>query len=180
MLTDPINLGQIDATKIIDYLYDIFHRDFVANRTYLADTIYINPRSHRKDEGKEVDFWHLTTREEKEKIWENNKPVWRVTGRYPDFGRASRLEWVKQILTQHDHEAIKLFYHRETNKKRNIRLYLWAHEHDFVVILQKLGRTDSFLVTSFYITHDKKRREYDARHQNYVNGDNSLNNCEWF
>ena len=42
MLTEPINLGQINATEIIDHLYGIFHRDFVANRTYLAETIYMS------------------------------------------------------------------------------------------------------------------------------------------
>ncbi len=180
MLSDPIELNRIDAGEIIEHLYSLFHRDFVANKTYLAKSIYINPRSNRLDEGKELDFWHLTTREEKEKVWENNKPVWKVIGRYPDFDRASRLEWVKQILTNHDHENIKLFYHRETNKKRNIRLYLWAFEDDFVVILQKLGRSSSFLVTSFYIDHNSKRKDLDSRHQNYINGDPGLFGCEWF
>lgn len=180
MLSAPIDLGSVDAGQIIDVLYNIFDRDFVANRTYLNSTIYINPRSHMKEDGKEIDFWHLTTKDEKEKVWENNKPVWKVIGRYPDFARASRLEWVKQILTSHDHDCIKMFYHRETNKKRNIRLYLWAYDHDFVVILQKLGRSDSFLVTSFYVTHDKKKREYNNRHENYTNGDDDLAGCEWF
>lgn len=180
MLGDPLDLSKIDATLIIDELYKIFHRDFVANSTYLAEKIYIDPRSHRKEEGKELDFWHLTTKEEKEKVWENRKPVWRVTGRYPDFGRASRLEWVKQILTRHTDPAVKMFYHRETNQKRNIRLYLWAYEADFVVILQKLGRTSSFLVTSFYITHEGKRKEYERRYNDYCNGAAGLGECKWF
>jgi len=180
MLSEPIELNKIDATQIIEFLYRIFHHDFVANKTYLAKTIYINPRSHRKDDGKELDFWHLTTREQKETVWENRRRVTRVIGRYPDFARASRLEWVKQILTQHNHEDIKLFYHRESNKKRNLRLYLWAYKHDFVVILQKLGRTDSFLVTSFYIDHDGKKRDYQTRYLNYSNGDNDLQGCDWF
>jgi len=180
MLSTPLDLGCVDATKIIDFLYSFFHRDFVANKTYLAQSIYINPRSWQKEDGKELDFWHLTTREDKEKIWENNKPVWKKRGRFPDFDRASRIEWVKQILTNHGHEDIKMFYHQETNRKRNIRLYLWAYDDDFVVILQKLGRSDSFLVTSFYIDHQGKRRNYEQRYQKYVNGTEALKNCEWF
>lgn len=180
MLTPPIELNRIDATEIIDTLYAIFRRDFIANDTYLAKQIYIDPRCHRKDEGKEIDFWHLTSREIKEKVWENRKPVWKVVDRYPDFDRASRLEWVKQILTNHDHECIKLFYHKETDKKRNIRLYLWAYQEDFVVILQKLGRTTSFLVTSFYVDHSGKRRDFEKRYQNYIDGDIALQGCEWF
>ena len=180
MLSDPLDLSKIEATSIIDVLYGIFHRYFVATKTYLASQIYINPRSHRKDDGKELDFWHLTTKDEKEQVWENGKRTWRVTGRYPDFDRASRLEWVKQILTNHDHESVRLFYHQETNQKRDIRLYLWAHEADFVVILQKLGKSDSFLVTSFYISHEGKRRDFEKRFNNYCRGDAKLAGCEWF
>jgi hypothetical protein len=180
MLSEPIQLNKIAATEIIEFLYGIFHRDFVANKTYLANTVYINPRSHRKDKGKELDFWHLTSREQTEVVWENKRRITKVIGRYPDFARASRLEWVKQILTQHDHPSIKVFYHRETNKNRDIRLYLWAYEHDFVVILQKLGKSDSFLVTSFYVDHDGKKMDYQARYLNYRNGDKDLQNCEWF
>lgn len=180
MLSEPLALSRIDATKIIDTLYKIFHRDFIANKTYLAERIYINPRTHRKDEGKELDFWHLTTKEEKERVWENGKPVWKVIDRYPDFDRACRLEWVKQILTNHSHESIKMFYHQESNKKRDIRLYLWAHDEDFVVILQKLGKSSSFLVTSFYVAHAGKRRDFEKRYNDYHSGSAGLTGCEWF
>lgn len=180
MLSDPLNLSEVEATTIIDVLYGFFHRDFVAAKTYLAGEIYINPRSHRKHDGKELDFWHLTTKDVKEQVWENGKRIWRMTGRYPDFDRASRLEWVKQILTNHTHESVRLFYHQETNRKRDIRLYLWAYKDDFVVILQKLGKSSSFLVTSFYITHEGKRRDFEKRYKNYCRGDTRLVGCEWF
>ena len=180
MLDNLLELQKVDATEIIDFLYGIFHRDFVANRTLLANDIYINPRSYLKIGDKEQDFWHLTTREEKEKIWVNRKPEWRVIGRYPDFRRAERLEWVKQILTNHQNPAIKMFYHRENNSKRDIRLYLWAYKHDFVVILQKLGKSSSFLVTSFFVDHEGKRADYEARFEKYTNKNNELGDCEWF
>ena len=48
MLSDPLDLSKIEATSIIDVLYGIFHRDFVATKTYLASQIYINPRSHQR------------------------------------------------------------------------------------------------------------------------------------
>jgi hypothetical protein len=180
MLNNILDLQKIEATEIIDFLYAIFHRDFVANRTLLADEIYVNPRSHLKIDDKEQDFWHLTTREEKEKVWVNNKPEQRVIGRFPDFRRAERLEWVKLILSHHQHADIKMFYHRENNSKRDVRLYLWAYEHDFVVILQKLGKSSSFLVTSFFVDHEGKRADYEARFKSYSNKNNGLENCEWF
>lgn len=180
MLSTPLNLSQIDATKFFDTLYSIFHRDFVANKTYLAQKIYINPKSDDCEEDKEKVFWHLTSREETEKYWENGIKKTRTLGRYPDFRRAERIEWVKQIIENYQNECIKLFYHRESNKKRDIRLYLWAHNDDFVVILQKLGKSQSFLVTSFYIDNQSKRDTYQKRFENYQNGDADLQNCEWF
>ncbi|MCU7940630.1 MAG: RlfB protein [gamma proteobacterium symbiont of Bathyaustriella thionipta] len=180
MLSTPLQLSTIEASQIIDYLYAFFHRDFIANKTYIAKTIYIDPRCYRKDEGKESDFWHLTTREDKHKERQGNRWVWVSNGRYTDFSRASRIEWVKQILINHDNDNIKLFYHQESNQKRNIRLYLWAYDNDFIVILQKLGRSRSFLVTSFYIDQPRKRDDYERRFQNYISGDPDLNNCEWF
>lgn len=180
MFSDPLNLGQIDAASIFDFLYEVFHTDFVANKTYLANTVYINPQSYRKEDNKECCFWHLTTREDKEQVWINGRKSWISNGRLIDYGRASRLGWVKQILTSHDHEQIKLFYHQETNAKKNIRLYLWAHEVDFVVILQKLGKSSSFLVTSFYITHDGKRKEYQQRYEYYCSNTEQFKNMLWF
>lgn len=180
MLSQPLDLSKVEASSIFDFLYSLFHRDFVANKTYLAEKIFINPRSNRKDEGKELDFWHLATKDEKIQVWEGNKRVWKKTDRYLDFDRSRRIEWVKQILLNHAHEKVKMFYHKETNRKRDIRLYLWAYDADFVVILQKLGRSSSFLVTSFYITHDGKRRDYENRYKNYCEGDEALEGCEWF
>jgi len=181
MLSEPLQLGKVDATKLIDFLYDFFHRDFVANKTYLNKSIYIDPRSNRLDEGKELDFWHLTTRENKRQVRDGNRLIWISEGRFTDYARSERIEWVKQILENHDHSSIKLFYHRESNPKRNIRLYLWAYEDDFVVILQKLGRSSSFLVTSFFLDHRGKRSDYERRYCRYRGKEiRELDGCEWF
>ncbi|MCC5486532.1 RlfB protein [Vibrio lentus] len=180
MLNEPIDLTRVDATRIIDSLYDIFDRDFVSNRTYLANSIYVDPQSQRKDEGKELSFWHLTTRKDTYFDWINGKKVKVEGDRYPDFQRASRLEWIKQILTNHDDDCIKMFFYKEQAKKNPIRLYLWAEEHDFVVILQKLGNSSSFLVTSFYVDHNKKRRDFQSRYEAYLDNSTGLANHRWF
>lgn len=178
MLSTPLNLIFDDG--IYDFLYGFFHRDFVQQRTLLNGAIYINPRSERLEDGKERDFWHLTTRTKDFLVKEGNRVIPKVE-RLLDPDRARRIEWVKQIITNHAHARIKLFYHRESNQKRDIRLYLWAFHDDFVVILQKLGRSSSFLVTSFYIDQDAKRKDYEKRYQSYVAGSNvALSGCEWF
>lgn len=182
MLSNPLDLSKVEAIKIIDFLYAIFHRDFVAHKTTLANYIYINPKSHQLDDGKEKVFWHLTTKEDKR--WEcdvNGHKTLVNYGRLTDFGRACRLEWVRQILENHTDNTIKYFYHKESTGNKNIRLYLWAFDDDFVVILEKLGKSQAFLVTSFYITHAEKRKDYQKRYEIYQNKlDERLNGCEWF
>lgn len=180
MLTPTLNLATVDATGVYDYLYGFFQRDFVRQRTMLNGTIYIDPRSRTLEDGKEKDFWHLTTRTNKYFVKQGNRHV-PVEERLLDYARAERIEWVRQIITNHVHAKIKIFYHQESNPRRDIRLYLWAFEDDFVVILQKLGRSTSFLVTSFYIDQPDKRTDYDKRYRNYVTGANSVvTGCEWF
>lgn len=51
----------------------------------------------------------------------------------------------------------------------------------FVVILQKLGKSSTYLVTSFYIDQKYKRETYEKRFENYINKkDPNLQGVEWF
>jgi hypothetical protein len=150
----------------IEFLYQIFKCDFIDNRCYIAQKIYINPQSNKKKDGKEEIFWHIVTRKNRRK-------------RELDPPRATRIKWVKNIILCHNHKEIKMFYYLEDNGK--IRLYLWAYNYDFVVILQKLGNRSSYLVTSFYIDNQKKKNKFQKKFEDYINQvDNRLNGCEWF
>lgn len=152
--------------EIVEFLYEIFKKDFIDNRCLLANQIYIDPKSEEKKDGKEEIFWHVVTRKDKG-IRKLDKP------------RASRIKWIKPIILNHDYEKIKMFYYFEDSGK--IRLYLWAFETDFVVILQKLGHSSSYLVTSFYIDNQKKRDVFEKKFNDYKNGkDARLSGCEWF
>jgi hypothetical protein len=181
MLSDPLELSGFEiGSELFDHLYRFFYRDFIQSETYLNNSIYINPRRLMRKQGKEIDFWHLTHRDQSFSIKEGKQWVNKKERVY-DPDRSARIEWIKQIIVNHNNDKIKFFYHQESNTKRDIRLYLWAHEDDFVVIMQKLGRTDSFLVTCFYIDHNKKRDDYEKRYVNYASGtDRNLNGCEWF
>lgn len=180
VFSEIIDLDTIEVTELFDVLYEYFYEDFVDNKTYLNQNIYINPKSHKKDDGKELVFWHLTTRETKIRRKVGNR--WIVEKeRLPDYRRSERLLWIKNIIENHSMDDIKMFYHKETNPKEDIRLYLWLDDYDFVVILQKLGRNSSYLVTSFYIDRDGKRKEYLKRYNHYIRkNDEKLRNCEWF
>jgi uncharacterized protein YifN (PemK superfamily) len=155
--------------EIIHFLYQIFHCDFVANKTLLADKIYIDPISNDKDDGKEKIFWHITTKENPK----NKK-------REFDEKRSARIKWIKTIILNYAHSTIKVFYHYE-NKQKVVRMYLWAYEKDFIVIIQKLGKSSSHLVTSFYIDKHYNKEIYEKRYQNYISKkDGQLKDCEWF
>lgn len=181
MLEAPLDLDSIDAVKFFDVLYDIFYDDFIANKTFLNDTIRIDPQSHKKEDGKELSFWHLTTRTQTHYKKEGNRIVANKE-RLLDFDRAKRIHWIKPIIDNASiAQNVKLFYRKETKGKKPIRLYLWVEDEDFVVILQKLGKSSSFLVTSFYITHQRKRDDFQKYYKAYIGKTNAdLRGCEWF
>ena len=178
---EDIDLDSIGTHEFFEVLYhDYFCVDFIDTKTYLNKKIYIDPQTNQKDEGKEKSFWHLTSRKQRYRKKVGKRVEW-IEERLPDHRRAERLAWVKQIIEFHTCPKIKLFYLKETTEHNPIRLYLWHYQEDFVVILQKLGSSSSFLVTSFYITHDKKRKDYQRRYEDYVNKkDSDLYGCEWF
>lgn len=180
VFSEIIDLDTIEITELFDVLYDYFCADFVDNKTYLNSNIYINPKSNQKDDGKELVFWHLTTRETKIQKKVGNR--WIVEKeRLPDYRRSERLVWIKKIIENHAIDEVKMFYHQETNMTKDIRLYLWLEDYDFVVILQKLGKSSSYLVTSFYVDREGKRQEYQKRYKNYNSKkDVKLIGCEWF
>jgi hypothetical protein len=180
MLPSALDLSGQIAPDVFDFLYPLFERDFVHGDTYIANAIYVDPKGQGVRDGKEEVFWHITTRGFKNRIKRGNQFVV-IKGRSFDPDRASRIEWIKPMLMNHTHSDIKLFYRKETAGKRPIRLYLWAHRRDFVIILQKLGKSSSFLVTCFYITETYKRLSYQKWHNEYTTGvHQDLVNCEWF
>jgi len=153
---------------LLESLYGIFKRDFIDTKTYLAGQIYINPLCQGKRNGKEEIFWHIVTRKNL-----------RTKRRELDPERAKRIEWVKKAIENHNHCEIKSFYYYEDNKK--IRFYIWIFRYDFLVILQKLGRSESYIVTSFYIDNNKKRSKLEKKYNDYVaKVDSRLIGCEWF
>lgn len=178
--------GLIDITgfssddETFDYLYLFFEQDFIDQQTILAGSIYMDPKGQGMRDGREEVFWHITTREKKKKVKQGKKIVQIVT-RPLDPDRAQRLEWIRPMIINHSHTDIRLFYRKGTKGKKPIRLYLWAYNHDFVVIIQKLGAKDAFLVTCFYITETYKRASYAKWHADYRAGTQAdLAGCEWF
>ncbi|MES3022693.1 MAG: RlfB protein [Pseudomonadota bacterium] len=181
MLSEPIKINQIDAAEIIPHLYAIFRRDFIDSAAILGGKIWVDPQVSRKSEGKEETFWHLTSRDDYTFEYVGGQRIKKWNARFTDFDRSCRLAWVREIIDNHSHQEVSLFYHRETTGKKNIRLYLWAHAEKFVVILQKLGKSSTYLVTSFYVDNEGKESDYTKRLSSYhAESDADLKGCEWF
>lgn len=178
MLSEIINIDNIEATEIFEVLYDYFCQDFIDNKTFLNKNIYINPKSYQKEDGKELVFWHLTSKKTSYTKKVGRRYV-KCIERLTDYRRCERLPWIRKIIENHSSNSIKSFYYMEKTKR--VRLYLWAYENDFLVILEKIGQNSSYLVTSFYIDKSYNKKRYNVRYSDYMNKkDVNLLNCEWF
>lgn len=164
--------------KFSNFCTVFFHRDFIASKAYLHKDIHIDPQEHKQEDGKPATFWHITTKETSytKKVGKNRFE--KVTERLYNSSRSERIEWVRKIIENHDHDSIRMFYSQDSEKHAPVRLFLWAYEKDFVVILQKLGKSSSFLVTSFYIDYPDKRKEFEQKFRRYENG--HLQGEAWF
>ena len=168
MFSNLIDFENKAEDEIIEFLYKIFKNDFIDNHTFLANKVYIDPKKDdiERSINKPKIYWHIVSRKNRGR-------------RFLDRNRASRLHWIKLIILNYQNNSIKLFYYYEDNGY--IRLYLWLHQENFAVILQKIGRDSSYVVTSFYIDNQRKRDIFEKKYQSYWNNiDNRLNNCEWF
>lgn len=147
------NVSPWDHTTY-DLLYEIFHNDFIASKTYH----YKIPVgfSREKEDGKEKTFWHITTRENKH----NNE-------RLPDFRRCERLPWLKPILENPTRPEILAWEYTEGDG--TLKVYVWLKDHDYVAIMKKTRKGSLILLTAYWLeySHAKKKlmKKFDARNK---------------
>lgn len=138
--------------SILEFLYDIFERDFVQN-VLLMGTMKIVFDRKIGDEGKMNGFWHLITKKMEE------------GDRLYDPRRAERLHWNRPTIEHHDNPIIREFDYLEGNG--TIRRYLWIESCDFCVVLEpKEEKHLCILITAFYVDHPYKRtlnKKYQKR-----------------
>ena len=135
-----------------DRLYELFKNDFIKSQpVYDESPIWFFPE---KEDGKEIVFWHLTSRDDKE------------TGeRLPDLRRSERLPWIRPMLEHSEQKEVLAWDHEEG--KGEIKTYVWLHAYDFVVILKKYKDGRRRLLTAFFVefgnVRRKLRKKYDRR-----------------
>jgi|GEM_PF-528634 len=170
------------ARENLEILYKYFEDDFITKTTVLNNQYKIHidnsPDSLKKNKPKI--FWHIITRNKEVRVrrgrtWQTKKI------RKFDTNRAKRIRWIKYLIVNFDkvENNILSFFYRETEGKNRgkLRLYIWAKKYDYIVILEKLNKSSSFLVTSFYIDESYKKTSYQKRYEN--SGDLSLGLSTW-
>jgi hypothetical protein len=156
-----------DWNAFVRTLYAVFESDFKHGRPrFRGCPVWHNQRinndaHHRFEEG----FWHLVTRDQ----WVFDQKTRRnIKDRLPDLDRASRLPWAKPIVDHDSDPSVTVFeFEDETRKGKVVRTYLWLHDWDYVVILEKQTKTRGFiylLVTSFLMDIPAKRKDLQSRY----------------
>jgi len=167
---------QYDHSKTVrenyERLYEYFKDDFITNETHLNSQYKIDIDTLSTRNRKPKIFWHVISREEEVRVrrgrtWQTKKI------RKFDKNRAKRIRWIKHLILNFDDTAnnIFAFFYTETTgaNRGKLRFYIWAKDHDYVVILEKLNASSSFLVTAFFIDEHHKKSVYQTRYENSGN-----------
>jgi hypothetical protein len=142
------------SDRTYELLYEIFHTNFVASKASHNGTPVLV--SQTKEEGKEITFWHITTREDKE-----------CEQRLPDHRRCERLPWLKPMLEDSDKPDVLAWEHTEGDGV--IKVYVWLKEHDYIAIMKKTSKGRLILLTAYWIEYGNIKRKlmkkYEARNK---------------
>ncbi|MFQ5861494.1 MAG: hypothetical protein ACE5IC_00040 [Candidatus Brocadiales bacterium] len=132
-----------------DTLYSIFARDFKNTQPiYEGYIVWFFPEM---EDGKEVVFWHLTHRDDKN------------TGeRLPDLRRSERLPWARKMLDNPDKPEILAWDYKEGDG--SIKTYVWLKDYDYLVLMKKYPNESRRLITSYYIDFPHKRRKLERKY----------------
>jgi hypothetical protein len=140
-------------------LYEVFKADFKCGRPQWNGVPIWWDRRCLDGDLHEEGFWHLITSKDK-----------RTGERLLESSRAQRLRWCRFVINNSGEPAILVFDYVEGNGK--IRTYLWGHQFDYVVIVEKVIRKERLLanslVTAFPLSGPSRRRGMQKKYDNRV------------
>jgi hypothetical protein len=157
-LPDLIKVDAGSWAEDLKQLYAVFRSDFVTGGPrYKGLPVWHDRR--KLDRVYEEGFWHLVTQD-----------YGKTKDRSPDLHRARRLRWCRATIDNSEPPDVLVFDYEEGNGKT--RRYLWVHECDYLVILEKRSKDGEdrayLLVTAFSFENDTSyrkttQRKYDQR-----------------
>jgi hypothetical protein len=154
-----------------EILYEIFCRDIRdSSLKYAGHDVWI---FRDMEDGKEVIFWHLTSRKKKtEKIPRRKRRFFPAgqeeteTERLPDLRRCERLPWVKPLVEHPDAQEVLAWDYEEGDLA--VKTYVWIRDYDFVVIMKKFPDGKRRLITSFYVDSEYTRDDFKKKYANRI------------
>lgn len=143
--------------EIRDRLYAVFTADFIHGHPRYEGLPVWHDRRKLDDDPHEEGFWHLVTKKDRD------------TGdRLLDTSRAKRLRWCRATIDNANPPDVLVFDYEEGNGK--IRRYLWLHECDYLVVLEKRARGGVdraySLVTAFFLDGPASKRRIQKKYDN--------------
>lgn len=125
-------------------LYTIFRTDFIIYPVnYKGYNVWFY---QDMEDGKEIIFWHLTTRLDT------------TTGdRLPDLPRCERLPWARPIISNCNNQEILSWDYIEGDG--TIHTYVWLNNHDYVVVMKKYADDRRRLITAFWVEYPNTKRK---------------------
>lgn len=135
--------------------YAIFSRDFLERTaSCLGTPVHVDKRKIGSD--KVESFWHVTSTTD------------RATGnKLPDINRLVRIRWIRALIDNASAADVLCWRYKEGNGP--VRVYIWARDAEFVVILEEImGRKFLRLVTAFIVGYDSKKRDLMKRYDDRI------------
>ncbi len=148
-------------------LYSVFCRDIRDfDLRFHGNRVWYFPEM---EDGKEILFWHLTSRKPKrEQVpYRKRKFIQKdddQDNRLPDMRRSERLSWVNPLITAPDKPEILCWDYEEGDGA--VKTYIWIKDYDFVVILKKYTNGQRRLVTSFYVDRKYTKNDFERKYKN--------------
>lgn len=134
-------------------LYAVFKKDFLDNpANYCGQSVWLFPE---KERAKEIIFWHLVERENKE-----------LCCRVADPRRAERLPWARPMLDNLSDPHVLHWDYEEGDK--TIKTYVWLKSFDYLIVLKRMPDMSRRLITSFYIEYSNKRRDLERKYKQAI------------
>lgn len=137
-----------------DMLYEIFKKDFILSRpVYNGQSVWYFPQ---REDGKELIFWHLTSRKEEYAGGE----------RVPDLRRSERLPWVKPTIDNSREPESWVWDYKEGDG--SIKTYVWLRNFSYVVIMKKYNNDSRRIITSYYLDYSHEERKMIKKYEHRV------------
>jgi hypothetical protein len=161
----PPEIEEVDSwdSGTYDVLYDVFCSSLKGKLLFMGKRVWFFPE---KEDGRELIFWHLTSRDEYETVYDHRGRSRKIKsgGRLTDFPRCRRLRWIRAILERCPCDEVLQWEHKDGDG--NLQTYVWLKDHDFVVILKNYDDGTYRLKTSYHLDGTQSRKNMKDKYEN--------------